>query len=78
MLNSSERSNSVSWLLCSAFRVRAENPNSLMTMTFSSLELGVVSAAMALETVFAEYSCLSGDAAPSDAHAEITKSGFAA
>ncbi|HUX65175.1 hypothetical protein [Sulfuricella sp.] len=45
MLNSSERSNSVSRPLRSAFRVRAENPNSLMTMTFSSLALGVVSAA---------------------------------
>jgi hypothetical protein len=42
MLNSSERSNSVSRSCRSALRVRAENPNSLMTMTVSSL--GVVSA----------------------------------
>src|SRR4030042_4791214 len=54
MLNSSERSNSVSRSCRSEFRVRAENPNSLITMTCSLLELGVVSAAPALWPVFAE------------------------
>lgn len=45
MLNSSERSNSVFWSLRSVLRERAVNPNSLMTITFSLLELGFVSAA---------------------------------
>lgn len=35
MLNSSERSNSVSWSPCSALRARSENAKSLMTMIFS-------------------------------------------
>jgi hypothetical protein len=38
MLNSSERSNSVSRLLRSVFLVRVEYPKSLLTMTFSLLD----------------------------------------
>ena len=56
MLNNSDRSNSVSRSSRSALRERADNPNSLMTMTFSLLELGVVSAALA--------SCVVSDETP--------------
>jgi hypothetical protein len=43
--------------------VRDENPNSLMAMTFSSHELGVAYAALALQTGLAKTHALSGDEA---------------